>query len=287
LDIGYISGVESMGSFCQDVLDNKPMDSVTTGLLTGIFALGAVCAAFPSVISFVVDRIGRKGSIVFGGCVFCVGALTQGVAPNFAVMCIGRFIAGASVGLLSANVPIYQGEIAPPEYRGAIIALYQLAVTLGIMVAFWVNYALESTPHGWRYAILVQLIPGLLLAGGGVLMPRSPRWLISKGRYDDALKTLLRIRSPESDVRIEFAAVYKEYRREMSFGKPSYKEFFSGSNGKVLAIGVTLQMIQQLCGLNLFMYYGPTVFGMVFHSSKAAFLFAAVSGIVNFLSTFP
>jgi len=287
LDIGYISGVESMESFRQDLLGGERMDSLTTGLVTGIFAVGAVCAAFPTIIGAIVDYTGRKGSIIVGGTVFCLGALSQGLSPSLTWMYAGRFVAGASVGLLSANIPIYQGEIAPPEYRGAIVGTYQLAITIGIMVAFWVNYGLEEVPHGWRISILLQLIPGGLLAVGGFFMPRSPRWLVSKKRYQEALDVLIRIRSKDEDVRLELAGIYKECRREMSTGKPTWKEMFSKTNGKVLAIGIVLQLIQQMCGLNLFMYYGPEVFEKVFHSPKSAFFFNALSGIVNFLSTFP
>lgn len=287
LDIGYIAGVENMESFLNDVNEGKKLDSLIEGAVTGIFALGAVVAAFPSIITRIVNKLGRKGTIIFGGALFCVGALIQALSPSLNVMYVGRFLAGASVGALSATIPVYQGEIAPPEYRGAIVALYQLAITIGICVAFWINYALENVEHGWRYSILFQVLPGALLATGGFFMPRSPRWLVSRRRYDDAFDTIIRIRGPDQDCRVELAQIYKEFRRQMAHGKPTWKEFFSGTNGKILAVGILMQMIQQMCGLNLFMYYGPHVFDTVFHSKNAAFLFSAFSGIVNFLSTFP
>jgi len=196
-------------------------------------------------------------------------------------------IAGFAVGLLSANVPLYQSEIAPPEQRGAIVSLYQLAITMGIMVAFWANFWLRPLEHGWRYSILLQLIPGGLFAAGALFMPQSPRWLVSRRRYKSALETLKRIRGKDEDVRIELVECYREYRRERSTGKPNYVEFLTGNSGKVLLIGIGLQLLQQLCGLNVFMYYGPTVFKKIFHTQGASFLFAALSGLVNFLSTFP
>ncbi|CAK9015740.1 unnamed protein product [Durusdinium trenchii] len=287
LDLGYISGVESMASFSQDVLSGEEIESLEKGTVTGIFAIGAVVAAFPAVISCIVDRVGRKGCMVLGGLTFCLGAAIQGWAPNLNTMLCGRFIAGASVGLLSANVPLYQGEIAPPENRGAIVALYQLAITMGIMLAFWMNYWLQPLQHGWRYSILLQLIPGGIFAAGASFMPQSPRWLVSRRRYKAALDILRRIRGKHEDVRMELVATYKEYRRERATGKANYVELFTGSNGKVLLIGIVLQLLQQLCGLNVFMYYGPTVFKKIFHAPRASFLFAALSGLVNFLSTFP
>ncbi|CAJ1387762.1 unnamed protein product, partial [Effrenium voratum] len=126
-----------------------------------------------------------------------------------------------------------------------------------------------------------------LFALGASFMPQSPRWLVSRRRYKDALDTLRQIRGKNEDVRHELARCYKEFRRERATGKPTYIEFFTGANGKVLLIGVVLQLLQQLCGLNLFMYYGPTVFKKIFHAQRASFLFSALSGIVNFVSTFP
>lgn len=289
LDIGYISGVQEMDSFSNDLhlqkVDGK-LDAVTEGLITGIFALGAVVAAFPSLISRVVDRLGRNGCIVLGGFVFCVGAALQGLAVNLTMMYLGRFIAGASVGFLSANIPIYQGEIAPPNYRGMIVSLYQLAITLGIMVAFFINTLLQKVDHGWRYCILLQLVPGLLLAIGAFAMPQSPRWLVSKGLVDESFDTLMRIRGPDDDVRTELAQICREFQREMAHGRPSWKEFFSGLNARLLWIGVLLQFLQQLCGLNMFMYYGPKIFKNIFHSENASFIFQTLNGLVNFLSTF-
>lgn len=291
LDIGYIAGVESMDSFLNDLFPGKTkLDDTTEGIITGVFALGAVVAAFPSLLSRLVDAVGRSGAITAGAAVFCAGAACQGLATSVAMMLAGRFIAGASVGLLSANIPIYQGEIAPPAYRGTIVSLYQLAITTGIMVAFWISKLLENVNHGWwggwRYTILIQLGPGLFLAIGGLFMPQSPRWLVSKGRCEEAFETLQRVRGPEDDVSMELAQIFLEYDREMGHGRPSWGEFFSGTNARLLAIGVLLQMMQQLCGLNMFMYYGPKIFENIFNDKSAAFLFSAVTGVVNFLATF-
>merc|ERR1719215_2398961 len=99
-----------------------------------------------------------------------------------------------------------------------------------------------------------------MLACGGIIMPRSPRWLVSNGRPQDAFKTLVRVRGPEDDVRIELAQICEERRRELETGKPSWGEFFSGDSLKLLFIGISLQIIQQMCGMNAFMYMGPQIF---------------------------
>lgn len=290
LDIGYIAGVKSMDSFQRDVLGGIKLTAEEDSNITMIFGVGAAVAAFPPIISAVVDRLGRKGSVIAGGLVFCVGASLQGCATGLTVMMVGRFFAGMSVGLLSANVPVYQSEIAPPSQRGMLVSIYQLAVTVGIMVAFVMALLLENVEQpigGWRWVILGQLIPGLLLAVGGIFMPRSPRWLASKGRYAEALSTLVSVRGDDEDVRMELAQICREQEHEAESGRPSWGEFFSGDNLKLLSIGVALQLLQQMCGLNAFMYDGPEIFESVFESAHAGRLFTAVSGLVNILSTFP
>lgn len=290
LDIGYIAGVKSMESFSRDVLGGHELTDMQDSDITMIFGVGAAFAAFPPIISVVVESLGRKGSVICGGCVFCLGALLQGVATTMYTMMAGRFIAGMSVGLLSANVPVYQSEIAPPSHRGMLVSVYQLAVTIGIMLAFLMALLLENVEQpvgGWRWVILGQLVPGLLLAIGGIIMPRSPRWLVSKGRNQEALQTLIDVRGPEEDVRIELAQILRERETEMASGQPSWGEFLSGDNLKLLMIGIALQLIQQMCGLNAFMYDGPVIFQRLFNSAHAGRLFTAVSGIVNIVSTFP
>jgi len=290
LDIGYISGVKSMDSFERDVLGGRSITASEDSSVTMIFGVGASIAAFPLIVNFVVDLLGRKGTVVLGGIVFCVGSLLQGLATSMGAMMFGRLVAGMSVGLLSTNVPVYQSEVAPPRHRGMFVSLYQLAVTVGIMLAFLLALALEDVERpvgGWRWVILAQLVPGLLLALGSVFLGESPRWLVSKGRPEDALVVLMSLRGPDDDVRLELAQICREREREDETGKPSVTEFCSGDIFKLVSIGVLLQLLQQLCGMNAFMYDGPVIFGKLFKSAHAGRLFTAVSGCVNILSNFP
>lgn len=290
LDIGYIAGIKSMASFEDDVLSGQEITPAQDSNITMIFGVGAALAAFPPIINFLVDRLGRKGSVIAGGVVFCIGATMQGVATNLAVLMVGRFIAGMSVGLLSANVPVYQSEIAPPSHRGMLVSVYQLAITIGIMVAFVCALLLQNVERpigGWRWVILVQLLPGLALALGGLVMGESPRWLVQKGRQTEAFKVLSKVRSPSENVKLEMAQICREQQKETAAGDASWGEFFSGDNAKLLGIGFMLQMIQQMCGMNAYMYDGPVIFNKLYQSKNAGFVFTAVSGVVNIVSTFP
>ena len=150
LDLGYLSGCMAMASFRDDVNDGLALDDSTAGAVTSVFSIGAILSSFPPVAGAAADHLGRKGAIGLGALLFSAGALLQGSAHGLARIYLGRVISGAAIGLLSVNVPLYQGELAPPSLRGAMVALYQLAITAGIMLAFWLNYAVENMPGGWR-----------------------------------------------------------------------------------------------------------------------------------------
>lgn len=284
LDLGYLSGCLVMVSFRDDINGGAPINDATAGAVTSIFSLGAIMASFPPVAGMIVDHVSRKGAIVLGALLFAAGALLQGAAHGWTSIYAGRVISGCSIGLLSVNVPLYQGELAQPHMRGSMVALYQLAITAGIMIAFWLNYAVEALPSGWRISVLSQLLPGCMLGIGMLWLPQSPRWLVSVGRLDEAHAALARVREPHEDVAREISEISQAFEREMATGEPTWREFASGAMLRRSAVGVMLQLLQQLCGMNAFLYYGPRIFEQL---GTDGFLFSALAGVVNFVSTFP
>eukprot|EP00913_Durusdinium_trenchii_P004668 g4333.t1 len=177
-----------------------------------------------------VGCLGRKGAVIAGGAIFCLGSALQSIACNLTMMISGRIIAGFSVGLLSGNAPVYTSEIAPPRLRGALVTGFQFAVTVGIMLAFLLALVLE-----------------------------------------DATEPL--------------AEIYRQ--RELETDTGSWREFLSGNNGKLLGLGVAIQLLGQLAGMNVFMFDGPLIFSMIFQSDHAGRLFTVVAGVVNIFATIP
>eukprot|EP00435_Cladocopium_sp_Y103_P051357 s307_g15.t3 len=328
LDIGYIAGVKTMKSFSQDLLQHEALMELEDSVITMIFGLGAALAAFPPVMQACVNCLGRKGTVVAGGWIFCLGSALQCVAINLAMMLLGRLIAGMSVGLLSGNAPVYTSEIAPPAVRGALVTGFQFAV--GIMLAFLLALVLEDVEEpvsGWRWVIAAQrlgcgialdvlaspMVPGSLLLILGAFMPGSPRHLVAQGKMKEALQTLRKLRKEEPppkirrrirvpvgwmvraklcDVSLELAQIYLEYEAEAST-EASWHEFLTGDNGQLLRIGVTIQLLAQMCGMNAFMSPGrqdvhkDVIFKLIFQSDHAGLLFTVVSGVVNILATIP
>jgi sugar porter (SP) family MFS transporter len=294
LDVGYISGVQEMPSFHASVNGGLPLEPDVAGIVVASFAVGAMVSSSPPVAGSLGRHLGGRRSILFGGVLFCAGSLLQGLANGLVQFVVGRAISGGAVGMLSTYVPLYQSEISEPCHRGALVALYQLAITAGVAIAFWINLAVREVPDGWRISVLCQCAPGALLTSGMACMPDSPRWLLQVGRPCDARTALMQIRPAGAGVELELAEMVAAAEREAG-ERASWFELFLKATRRTSAIGVVLQLLQQLCGMNVFMYYGPKVFKALSDPSStgeggglsATLQFTLILGVVNLLATIP
>lgn len=155
--------------------------------MVSVLTLGAMVGAF--INGPTADKFSRRWSLLFANIVFLVGSIIQAAAQTTAEIFVGRFIAGISIGMLSMGVPLYLGELAPPNIRGSLVALQQLAITIGIMVAFWLDYGTQyigGTGDGqhavaWRLPLALQCLPSLVMVVAIFFLPYSPRWLVNQG----------------------------------------------------------------------------------------------------------
>lgn len=291
LDIGYIASILACPSFKRDVGrlpnwkdDKSSIDSNTLGFIVGIFSLGAVLAALPPVSATFLDSWGRRASITLGSTVFLVGCAIQTAASSAWEFMIGRLIAGFSIGLLSTVVSLYQSELAPPDRRGALVSIYQLMVSAGILFATWLDYALVMQDSGWRIAIALQAIPAVVLMAGTIFMPRSPRWLVQQGRTDEALEVLYSLRESDGTANDELQEIIDNVEASKAQGEARWLDLCRGHLGGMVAVGVSLQLLQQFCGMNAFMYFGPTIYQQ---ANLDPLLFQTLNAGVNFLATLP
>lgn len=285
LDIGYIGPIVESKSFEHDIVHSAEgkIPGSTEGLIVSLFSLGAMLTAFPPVSSYFLDRWGRKASIMIGSGIFIVGSIIQAVAENTTQLLIGRFVAGMSIGLLSSVIVLYQSEVAPASMRGALSTLYQLGITFGILVAAYLDQVMLERQEGWRMVMGIICIPALGLIFGMVFLPRSPRWLVQTGRREEALRVLSSIRCEAEAVREE-QEIQEELEKARLEGEPAWSELLHGRVFRLCVLGVTLQLLQQLVGMNAFMYFGPKIFESIGFSKN---LFTTINNFVNFLSTFP
>src|SRR5215204_3988365 len=156
--------------------------------------LGAMVGA--AISGALSDRLGRRTIILVAAAIFAVGAIGAGLSPNVETLIFFRFVLGLGVGTASALVPSYISESAPTDVRGSLSSLFQLAITIGILVAYIVN-AVFAPAGDWRWPLGLAAVPALVLLVGMYFLPETPRWLVSKGREDEARRVLGRTRSDE------------------------------------------------------------------------------------------
>jgi sugar porter (SP) family MFS transporter len=245
---------------------------VTLGALIGALAAGELA-----------DSIGRKRTVLIAGAMFTLGSLVQALAPDAIVLVTGRLIIGAGVGVAAVAAPLYAAELAPTNLRGRFVSSYQLAITIGIFLAYLVDGWLSKS-DSWRFMLGASAVPGLLLFGVALLAPRSPRWLMMKGRREEAAAQLTKIR-PGVDFVPRLDAIETALREEGT--RASWAEVFRLEWRRPLLIGVGLAIFQQITGINAIIYYADQIFasaGFVSQSSQTTVTTWAIGG-VNVLAT--
>jgi sugar porter (SP) family MFS transporter len=210
------------------------------------------------------DFFGRRVGLMISCVVFTFGVILQTIATAIPMFVAGRFFAGFGVGMISAQIPLYQSETAPKWIRGTIVGAYQLAITIGLLLAAVVNNSTkDSTDTGsYRIPVAVQFAWALILFAGLCVLPETPRMQIKRGRPEDAAKSLAQLRRLDVDhpsLVEELSEITANHEYELSLGKASYIDCFRGNLGKRLATGCLLQALQQLTGVNFIFYYGTSV----------------------------
>lgn len=275
LDIGVIAG--ALPFVAKDFhIDDHTQEWVVSSMMVGA-AAGAIAAGW---LSF---HIGRKYSLLLAAALFVAGALLCAYAPDTEFLIGARVVLGVAVGIATFTAPLYLSEIAPGNIRGAMVSAYQLMITVGILVAFLSDTAFSAS-GSWRWMLGVVSIPAILFLLGVLTLPRSPRWLMMKGRNDEARVVLNMLRPDEKTVEQEMKDIAKQLeRKDEGFSLLRRSPHFRRS----VAMGIALQVVQQLTGINVVMYYAPRIFGIAGYSGHSAQLWGTVIvGAVNVLATF-
>ncbi|KAH3971000.1 hypothetical protein HBH64_227460 [Parastagonospora nodorum] len=304
---GYDQGVISVTLVMDQFLGRFPRVSAEAsgagfwkGLMTAMLELGALIGAL--FAGYLADKLSRKYAIVVAVCVFTVGSILQTAAIEYAMLTIGRLIGGMGIGALATIAPLYISEIAPPEIRGALLVLQELSIVLGIVVAFWTTYGTRymAGEWAWRLPFFLQMVPGFVLGVGIFFLPFSPRWLSAKGRDDEALQVLAKLRRvPTNDSRV--FQEWCEIRAEVTFKQEvnrerhpelqaptrsnriklelaSWMDCFRHGCWKRTVVGVGIMFFQQFVGINALIYYSPSLFKTLGQNYEMQLL---LSGIIN------
>jgi sugar porter (SP) family MFS transporter len=235
------------------------------------------CILGAAVTGAIADRIGRRWTLLWAGVIFIVGAVVSALTPNETMLLIGRFIVGIGIGFSSVVAPLYISEVAPADVRGALVSLYQFAITVGILAAYIVDYALAPSAD-WRWMLGLAVIPSFVLVAGMIYMPESPRYLFKIGEDARARDELTRIYENASEAAREEGSI----RDSLAVRGSGWEAFKQPNVRRALFIGVSLAVLQQVTGINTVIYYGPQIFQLAGVSSDTASILAqALVGTVN------
>lgn len=275
---GYDTGVIS-GAILY-IKKEFPIDDTVEGLVVSAVTAGALVSALAAGV--LADRSGRRLTNIAAGIVFAVASLLCAVATSVSTLVAGRFLVGCGIGLTSVGGPMYIAEASPARIRGTFVSLFQLAVTVGILLAYIVC-ALLAPAAAWRSMLGLAAFPGLLLAVGMLFMPESPRWLVKNDRRADARAVLAQI-DPHGDPDAALARLEHDLAAE---GQGSWSELVRRTLRPALIVGIGLAVFQQVTGINAVIYYAPQIFQAAGFTSDVTSL-AATTGIgtINVLATF-
>jgi sugar porter (SP) family MFS transporter len=277
-DTGVISG--AIPFFQKDFgINDSTIELITSAVLAGAI-LGAM---FSGKIS---DKLGRRKVILASSVIFAFGALWSGLADDFVYLILARFFLGVAIGVSSFAVPLYIAEISPSKMRGMLVSLFQLMITIGVLVSYLSDlyFADEKDISCWRTMFIIGVIPAIILLIGMYFMPETPRWLMNKGREQESLKILRRIESPET-IEVLIETMMLEVKKSKD-EKSGWGELLHPWLRNALIIGIGIMFFQQFIGINTVIYYSPKIFLLAGVDGAIAAIWAAVGvGVVNLIFT--
>jgi sugar porter (SP) family MFS transporter len=262
-----------------DIIDTKFMLSpllkgfVTSAILVGCL-FGALLGGRWS------DKFGRKRIMVVSCVLLLLSAIGCALSPDATILIISRFIGGLGVGILSAVVPTYVSELSPARMRGTLVSFYQMAVVVGILIAYSADYMLLDTHGNWRLMLGLPLPFACIYILLLLFLPESPRWLIQKHDSGRAEAIIAKLNYDDDDKADVFNADNTQGANSVTI-----KEMFKGKTGKIVLLGSLLAFFQQITGINVVINYAPTILSEAGVGGDVALMQAILVGIVNLLFT--
>jgi sugar porter (SP) family MFS transporter len=249
--------------------------TVVMGMALWGTVLGAIFGGIPT------NKIGRKNTLLWIGILFFISALGSAFANDPYVFAAFRFIGGLGVGASTIAAPAYISEIAPAKDRGRLVAFYQFNIVLGILMAFLSNYLLNDVgENSWRWMMGVQAIPSVIYVLLIISIPKSPRWLLSKFKNEEARK-VLQIMGQEAD----YENMKKEIEIDNNNATLADDNIFLKKYRTPLVLAFLMAFFNQLSGINAFLYYSSRIFQEAGLGESTALLSSIGIGVVNLIFT--
>ncbi|WP_370882741.1 sugar porter family MFS transporter [Kineosporia succinea] len=249
---GYDTGIIS-GALLQ-IGDDFDIGSGWEQVIAASILVGAVIGAL--TCSHLAERRGRRGTLLLVGIVFVVGATAAALAPSPILLSLSRLVLGFAVGGATQTAPVYVAELAPTAYRGRLVLFFQIAIGVGIVIATIVG---ASEAVAWRLAIGIAAVPAALMFLLMLRLPESPRWLLRGGDPEGARAALQRVRHPDADLDGEFGEIRRNVEAEREAGTRGWSGLRAGWVRPALVVGCGLAIFTQLSGIEMIVYYTPTI----------------------------
>ncbi|OQD77735.1 hypothetical protein PENDEC_c002G03336 [Penicillium decumbens] len=260
---GYDSGVMTDVIASPNFLRyfNTSQTSAIIGAINSTYSGGAVVGSLQGGLT--MDRFGRKFTIQLGAVICVLGAMLQAASQNLTMILIGRILAGWAVGVMSMSVPVYQAEFAHPRSRGLIVGLSQQMIGIGFIVSTWIGYgslhASDESQFQWRFPLAFQVVPALILVVGMIFLPESPRYLIEKERYSEAMQVLRKMHSDDTNddwIETEYNGICRTIEAEKVVASPGWMPMFTVPQWRTRMLhGLAVQAFAQMTGINVISYY--------------------------------
>ena len=271
------------------------LDSAVTGLVVAIALLGCALGAWSG--GRLADRWGRTRVMVFGAVLFFVSSILSAIAWSAFDLAIWRFMAGVGIGIASVIAPAYIAEIAPARLRGRMGSLQQLAITVGIFAALLSDQLLAETAGGasnelwlgweaWRWMFLVCVVPAAVYGILALRIPESPRYLVAKGRDDEARAVLESVLGPDEDVDDRIAQIHRSIAVDEKNAQEGTLKGSALGLKPIVWVGILLSVFQQFVGINVIFYYSTTLWQAVGFDESQSFLVSTITSVTNVAVTF-
>ncbi len=270
---GFLFGYDAavISGTIDQVVAQFHLDTIMQGWYVGCALIGSIIGvAFAGVLS---DKLGRKPTLIISAVLFAASGIGCAISPTFNMLVLSRFVGGIGIGVVSIVSPMYISEVAVTEYRGRLVSLYQLAVTIGFLGAYLVNYMLMDFASSgaqlggalqlifvsevWRGMLGMESLPAVLFLIIIFFIPESPRWLIVNGHDDSAQSILGKIYTATEEVKSQISETKSVISSAV---KSEWKTLLQPGIFKAVIIGVCIAILGQFMGVNAVLYYGPSIF---------------------------
>ena len=255
------------------------LNSLQEGWAVSVVLIGCMFGA--GLAGPVSDRVGRRRFMLISAVLFLVSAVGCALPRTITEFVIFRFVGGLGIGSAAVLSPLYIAEVSPARIRGALVSVNQMAIVTGILIAYFINWVFAGTgPSNWRYMYATGALPSILFFLLLLKVPESPRWLVKRGREEEANLVLTQVDTAEAAAR-----GLREIKETLALEEGSFRELFKPGFRRPIVIAVVLAVFQQVTGINAILYYAPRIFESAGFGRMSAIGQSTVIGFANMIFT--